>query len=459
MLTFAQKAFRRTVWNQCGYNPSVEQQLFHACEARLKQVAGGVGAGKSVSAAREVDPYSSIPNGLGWIVGPDYDQAKPIFDYLLNPYLELGIVRIDTVSAPNRGSRRFVTEWGFEWVTKSAGDPVSLASRRPDVIVSDETAQSPNEIFYKLLERATEKRAPVIMTGTFESSLGWYADTWERWQGSNPERGVSFSLPTWSNRRMYPGGRSDPALLEVEGSMPADLFQERYGGIPCKPVGLVFKEFDRKKHLKPLAELFNPALPVEIWCDPATHCYPILFVQIQADGKTVHILDEIYAKDRIAQQIIPEVIETPWWKHSCKEGVMDIAGTFRAGANTSQLEVWATELERLKQHAINWKSTKIFDALDWYDAIHLRLNGDDPLLLIADHLNDRIDGNGNANGIVGELKTHRWPDRAETASLPRRPVKRNEDALSALGYGFLVHFGPVVERAKHNRRVKRAYFW
>lgn len=461
-LTERQLNFQRIIWAYTGFEPNPEQWEIISHPARYKQIAGGVGAGKSLLLARMADAYTvTADNGLGWIVAPDYDQATICFDYLFLAYNELGLV--EESSTPSRGPRSMrVNVLGniFTWVTKSAMDEVALASRRPHVILSDETAQMPGTILNKFRERAAENRAPVIMAGTFETSLGWYADNFERWQSSNPEGGKSFSLPTWSNVKKYPGGRNDPEILANEKSMPPELFLERFGGVPCKPAGLVFKEFDRKTHVKPLVDLYNPDLPVELWCDPATHTYPVLFVQLHEGGR-VHVLDEIYAKDRIGQQVIPEVVKNRFWKQ-VQKGVMDISGSYRQGANKSQVEVWADELKKRNEHGIEWQYTKIHRASDWYDAIHLRLWSEadgKPLLLFADHLRDDVSADGNANGVIGELKTHRWPDRNERASLPGRPVKRNEDALSAIGCGLLVHFGPVIERAKRRQAIRRAYFW
>lgn len=460
-LTERQRNFQQLVWRSANFEPNPEQREIINYPARFKQIAGGVGAGKSLLLARMADAYTCTENALGWIVAPDYDQATITFDYLFNTYQDLGLV--EEFSRPTRGPRSMwvnILGWVFNWVTKSANDEVALASRRPHIIIADETAQMPGSIRAKFQERAAENRAPVFMGGTFESSLDWYADNWERWQGPNPENGRSFSLPTWSNTTKYPGGRQDPEILMLEKSMPPELFMERFGGIPCKPSGLVFKEFDRRIHLKPVAELYDPGLPVELWIDPATHTYPVLFVQVHPSG-LVCVLDEIYSKNKIAQQIIPDVVQSPYWKTGCQYGVMDISGSYRQGANKSQVEVWSDELNKLKTHQIRWEYRKIIRAMDWYDAIHLRLwseNDGKPLLLFADHLRDDISADGNANGVIGELKTHRWANRGERSSNPGRPVKRNEDALSAIGMGLLCHFGPVIERAKMTKALRRVYW-
>jgi hypothetical protein len=446
-----------------GYEPSAEQLEIHNCSCRFKLIAGGVGAGKSLLLAREGEAYTAIKNGLGWIIGPIYELALPEFDYILAVARLLEIVDESTVSRPVRGSARFKTLWGFEWVTKSSEKLEELAGRRPNVILVTEAAQHPPGILSKVYERSAENRAPIIFGGTFEKGYGWYGEQWDRWQGDNPEGGRSFSLPTWTNLAIYPGGRSDPEILKQEALMPPDLFMERYGGVPCKPSGLVFKEFDRSIHTDAVDKLYDPLLPVELAIDPGVHCYSVLFVQRQRDGKTVHILDEVYAKDVIGQQVIPLVVANKFWEHSCKFGVMDIYGQRRQGANVSQVEVWQQELAKMNQHPVNLSSVPILDVSIWYQQIHLRLwndteNSRPPLLKFASHLNDTIGEDGVANGIVGELKTHRWPSRSELQASAHRPLKKNDDALSALGYYLVYYFGPVEERKQPTIQTIRRYF-
>jgi hypothetical protein len=210
-------------------------------------------------------------------------------------------------------------------------------------------------------------------------------------------------------------------------------------------------------------KLYDPLLPVELAIDPGVHCYSILFVQRQRDGKTVHILDEVYAKDMIGQQVIPLVVANKYWAHSCHTGIMDIFGTRRQGANVSQVEVWNDELAKLKAHPIQLRSVQVLDVDIWYKQWHLRLwhdkeNGREPLVKIANHLSDTIGEDGIANGILGELKTHRWPTRTELQASAHRPLKKNEDALSGAGYYFVYYFGPVEERKQPIIQTIRRYF-
>jgi hypothetical protein len=240
--------------------------------------------------------------------------------------------------------------------------------------------------------------------------------------------------------------------------MPRELFYERYGGIPSKPSGLVFTSFERSTHCKPFAELFIPELPVELWIDPATRVYAILFVQKTMAGN-FHIIDELYSKDMIAQGVIPEVVKKPWWD-KCKNGVMDIAGSYRAGANKSQLEIWAEETKRLKTHSVQFAFHYVYEN-EWRNVIQLHLRNPatgEPMVYFSDHLDASLGGDGQPKGILGEMISYRWRETKWGKAESRRPIKASEDALSALGYGIYHHKGPVLERVKTSSVRVRDYF-
>lgn len=452
------KFWRNLVWEKLQYVPSEEQRMFHESDARFRCVAGGIQSGKSFSVGKELHRYHTIRGGLGWLIGPDYEQVRAEFGYLFQDCRELSLLDEGKLSFPSRGPSHFslIPEMGgFTWQTKSSADPKSLASYAPDVVVMCEAAQQPHDAFMKALERVARKGAPLILSGTFESSLGWYAEVFEEWKNHADSTYQSFSLPTWSNLVSYPGGRTDPKILQIEATMPPDLFAERFGAVPTRPSGLVFPQFERKTHLKPAVDLYDPELPVEIWVDPATHTYAVLFVQVQ--GQKVVVLDEIYEHNAIGQEMIPKVIAHKYWPQVV-DGVIDIAAKQRQG-NKSQIQVWADELKARGQHGVRWRMRYVHEE-QWRNAIALRLAppGQEPLLYFADHLNARMDSTGRANGILGEFLTYRWPQFVEGKSQVSRPIKQNEDALSALGYGLFVHFGPVLEKKKSFKAKVRGQF-
>jgi hypothetical protein len=441
----ARRRLRLAAWRVSNYTPSAAQKAFHDGETRLKLVAGGIRGGKSYSTAMDVLPDLLIQDGLVWIVGPDYEQCKPEWEYMHNALEKLGM--ISNASSPERGARSFTTTWGARVQTKSSDDTRSLASFAPHVILMVEAGQQTYDTMQKVLERGLEHNAKIIMSGTFEGALSWYADMFERWQGENPEGGKSYSIPSWSNLAIFPGGREDEKIRALESAMPHELFMERCGAVPYKPSALVFKEFDREKHVTRID--FNPALPVELAIDPATHTYAALAIQWRTVGDTTHvyIVDEIYEHDIIAQSIIPLVKERPWFKH-VKGGVIDIAGTQRA-ANKSQVQIWYEETGvALRSHYVYIEES--------IATVKLRLQNE--TLHFDYRLRSDKGYDGKANGILAEFGLYKWRDWSEGQSSKLRPVDANNDAVKALGYWLYDKFGPVVERKKQPKPQIRAYY-
>ena len=117
-------------------------------------------------------------------------------------------------------------------MTKSARDPARLAGEAPDGILGCEAAQLPYDVFLRLRGRVAERRGWLWLSGTFEGSRGWYADHFSAWQAVNADGAASFSIPTWSNRALFPGGRADAEIEALEATYPAAVFRERFGGVP-----------------------------------------------------------------------------------------------------------------------------------------------------------------------------------------------------------------------------------
>jgi hypothetical protein len=448
--------FREMVWAIDGYLPTPGQSEHLADKSRLKLIAGGIRAGKSKSTARDFDEDEATENGLIWIVGPDYEQCKPEFKYLSEPLKRLNW--IEQISEPERGGRTMTLNNGCKVQTKSSDDTASLASFAPNAILMVEAGQQSYETYTKCLERALEHNAKVVLSGTFEGALSWYADLFSQWQGPNPEGGRSFSLPSWTNNKIFPGGRTDPKILALEAAMPEDLFMERVGAQPFRPQGLVFKSFTPGKaaadgtmqpwHVKKLD--YNPDWPVEIAVDPASHTYAV--EAIQWNGPKVHVIDEIYMHDTIAQDVIPIVMEKPWWSAvKTNAGVIDVAGKQHQG-NKSQVEIW----REMTGKSLRSKYVFIDEGIA---ALKLRLQQLDdegePLLQFDYRLNGRKGFDGRAKGIVAEMGLFKWREWSEGQNQTNKPLDANNDGCKALWYWLYDQYGPVVQRRLGHRTVKR----
>ncbi len=487
----------RLAWAKMGYRPAVGtwpiynpedpttpvivsrgQGEIHECVNDLVMVTGGVRAGKSFWLAMDTVPDLFRDDGLIWFVGPDYEQARAEFDYLLSAASALGIVADSSI--PKRGSVSFVTPWGCQVVTKSSKDATTLASKAPHRVNGCEMGQQDYVVYEKLAERALQHNAKIVMVGTLEQSQEWYPVLWNKWQGANPEGGVSFCLPTWCNSAEFPGGREDPKIKRLEAILPGEVFLERCAAVPYKRSGLVHKRYSDSTHVWPLA--FDEKLPIELAIDPAQHTYAIEAVQWQRAtvkkhldlagerGETlpdlakitkatlakeltrVYVVDEVYVHDMIAHDIIPIVQEKPWYPY-VKQGVIDIAGTHH-DANKSQVEIWR-DLTGI------YLRSKLVSIEDQITAMNLRLRNDPdlllPLILFDWRLRQDRDFAKRPMGIRAELGLYSYPAAKATGQQAQKPVDWANDGIKAMCYWLVDQFGSVLENEFKRQTFYRKY--
>jgi len=302
---------------------------------RLKLLAGGERAGKSFISAL-FGATRTMFGSLFWIVGPDYELARPEFDYWCGFLMELGAFRSERdISRPKIGKASAKTKTGQLIETKTADEVMKLAAKAPDGIVMSEAAQQSLESYLKCVGRVAEKRGWLLMSGTFEGSEGWYAERFEEWEQDNIEGGRSYSMPTWSNTLIYPGGRNDPEIIRMEqiyGRVPG-FFEERLGATPIPPTNLIFREYRSSVHISDLAK-FDASKPVYLAVDPSDGSapYSVLAVQfIPHQRKEIHpdpidycnVIDEIYVMGKICEQVIEIAKSRLWWK-MVRGGAIDV---------------------------------------------------------------------------------------------------------------------------------------
>jgi len=187
------------------------------------------------------------------------------------------------------------------------------------------------------------------------NSLGWYPEYFTRWQSYNTEEARSFSLPTWSNLVSFPGGRQDPEILKLEEQTTSERFQERYGGVPCPPSGLVIKEFSNKIHVG--AYRFDKELPIRIAVDPG-YAGAHVVMAIQEWGEQIALVDEIYLQGYVTEEMISICKQRPWWSN-VTGGAIDFAGK-QHQAMPAPIEIW---LRKAGIHLQNMK-VNIEDGID-----------------------------------------------------------------------------------------------
>lgn len=340
-------AVKAAVWARLGYVPSPLAMPFHESMAHERYIFGGWRGGKSFTSSMEVVGYPVLwrntsrtdgLQGLLWIIGPEYRQARAEFRYLLWALRKLGLVEEASVSTPKDGSWSFRTTTNWLIETQSSRNLEGLGSVTVDVILVVEAGQHEPGIRIWALGRVSEVYGPVIYSGTLEESQEWYGLIYDEYSTKGVSENVMvFSLPTWCNPRFF--GEGDPKLQKIKAIIPYEEWLVRFCGKKSKPKGVVFREFcatpdalftpegtpvsaGKICHVSPHAD-YDPERPVYLAVDPG-EVYAVLALQPVTlaqkrltDGKVsllsgYFVFDELYLPHGHFDQVRAWVLAQPW---------------------------------------------------------------------------------------------------------------------------------------------------
>lgn len=349
------------IFRLVNYEPTLLQIPIHENNSRNKLIVGGERAGKSLCNSRELLSHWYIEiaaqkrkNALYWLLGNDYEACRGEWEHIVEQFTKLELLA--TPPTKNIDPGEILLQDGTKIVTKSAKYPEKIATVAPDGILICEAAQVDYEVFLRARSRLAEKRGWLCMAGTFEEEdyIGWYRELHQLGLSANQLDLKSFSLPTWSNLVIFPGGRNDPEILKQEAGMTKERFMERFGGEPCPKTGRVITEFANAIHVKDCE--FDKNLPVEIAVDPGyAGAYAVL--AIQDFGGQLALIDEIYVQGVVTQDVIlmckkhEDGSPRLWWD-AIVGGAIDIAGR-QHQAMVAPVEVWLEAGVSLRSKKIN----------------------------------------------------------------------------------------------------------
>ena len=426
--------FADVLYEKIGFSPTKLQKDILSSRKRFVLVAGGEQAGKSMVASKYLVArlFENDEPGLFWLVAADYERTRAEFEYLVEDFGSMGLLK---EASKRVDPGRIILADGTRIETKSAKDPRTLAMRAPNGIIGCEASQLDLETFHRLRGRCAPKRGWLFLSGTFEGSLGWYPQMFQSWQSSSSSDEVSFSLPSYSNEHLYPGGREDPEILALEKVSSDDFFLERIEGVPSPPQGMVFTEIRPDIHIQNVE--YEPDIPVHIWIDPGyAEAYACEIVQVVNDQ--IRVIDEIYERDLITDEIIEIAQSRPWWKDA-RFGVIDVAG-YQHQAMAAPAEVW------MEKTGIYFDSQKI-RINDGTERLKAFLKTDP-----VDQREPRIVFNPKCEGILsefgikpnpfdGQTRAYRWKMDRDGTIVGETPEDRYNHGVKAVIYGLINRYG------------------
>ena len=418
-----------------GLKLSPEQERVFYSDARLTVMTGGEGAGKSfLGALRAVARGWPTAFELGWIIGADFEDARKEIEYIYKWASELGIVDESKCSMPTTRDQRWVItlDTGLRIETISAYDYMKIAREQPDFIIGCEISRWEREAWDRAYGRLSRKEgAWGFFSGSFESSEDWMAEIYQTGQKDNPLEIESYSVPSWANLSVFPGGFDNPKITQLRLSMSESRFMERHAGRPAPPRDSVFQEFRHTLHVDAQA-VYEPGLPVYVFIDPGDLIYACEFVQIK--DEEVRVVDEVYVHHWTHEQVVQACTLRPCWK-DVKMGVCDIAGYQHHDGMPSVQEAW------LKSTGISLKAnfSKVDASIERVRSV-LSTNPNTGL--------PRLRINPKAKGLICEMGGGKSPvELPDGKGIGRWRIKggtpeaKNDHACKALAYGLIELFG------------------
>ncbi len=456
-----------TITEHIGVSPTAEQAEILASDKRFILVAGGEQAGKSVVASlfliRKYFELMAVRSGEGsagvtkpddkarpqrpplyWLVGATYGETQREFRYLEEWFGALDMV-VESTKGVDPG--RIVLSDGTRIETKSGVDHRTLSKESPDGIIGCEASQLDSTVFSRMRGRVTARNGWLFLAGTFESSVGWYPQLFKAWRQGGPDR-RSFSLPSWTNRTLYPGGRDDAQLAALQADSTDDFFMERIAGQPVPPQGLVVPEIRSDVHVRDIS--YVPGLPVRLAIDPGyAGAYAVEALQY-IDGREV-IVDEIYERGLVTEEIIAMAQSRRWWP-DVEGGVIDVAG-YQHHSMAAPAEAWLED----GKVSLSAGRVSINDGTQRLRSFLKAPAGDrGPKLLIAAHCKGILSELGvTPNPFDGQTRPYRWKTDREGNVVGRVPEDRYNHAVKAVIYHLVDKYGYASRPRADTFRVKR----
>lgn len=353
------------MWDILGFQPAgPEQAAPLQANDRFACIVGGERSGKSMCSEKILLPHvlalphvrrdeffdsrgrlrfdakTARPRNPHFVIfGPTYREPRIEFEYLEYDLRELGKLAEGHTSKPSDGSWRMVTTDGVVIQNMSLETPESVRSINLEMALIAEAGGCQYAGIERVRGRVAALHGPMILNGTIEASQGWWKDWLLEGQRPNNKGIVSYTIPSWTNRMVFPGGEDDPEIKSWRAFLGEDLFMERCAAVARPPRFRVLKEA-KPEHVKLVTPPEDARLEIAIDPGYAT-AYSILFCYIWKENGDwrFHFADELYEQNKNTHDMIELCKQKPRWP-SITEGAIDIASKGHRDATDSSLEIW-----------------------------------------------------------------------------------------------------------------------
>lgn len=431
-------------YHKLGYYPHPGQTKFHAARQRFKVMDCGRRWGKSTSGPHDMLPEMMLKKPvMGWIVAPTYDLGEKEFRVFWAELVDKMRVPLDkskTFNSIRTKDFRITTAWGSSIEVRSAEHPESLVGEGLDFVIMAEAAKLKLSHWEKYIRPTlSDKRGRAVFVSTPEG-FNWFYDLYQRGQADDPKYKDwwSYKSPTWENTIVFPGGRDDAEMVEVEATLAPEVFAQEYGAEFTSFAGRIYSEFDEGYHVLKNYK-FNPDWHNYLAFDFGFR-NPFVCLNIQVDAEeNVYVWDEYYERNLSTPEHARRLKSMIQWR--VDGGYYDPAGADQSQAiiqhfretkeyNNTKLNGftmdpapndWRAGVDRVKEW-LKLRPTTVGSTMK-------------PKLFISDECYQTI----------REFNTYRVREQTEkmteTKDPKEEPRKKDDHAMDALRYFIAGHFG------------------
>lgn len=275
------------------YEPTEVQMNLHNDPHRYKVVIFGRRSGKSTYSLNEAIKVCLQKNGAKvWIVAPTFMQAKDIYWRDTNMVNKFIVPEVVKKMNDSEMLVQFIN--GSILQFKGSENKDALVGSGLDLVILDECAKMREieDIWEnKLTPALSDKNGKAIFITT-PQGYDYIYHLYEEGQKKTGEW-KSWRIPTWESKVPWVLTKVGQAEIErLRNDMNEDAFMQEYGADFRTHTGLVFKEFDRKIHVKDFE--VSETMMLEAGIDFGfTNPTAVIFTYWDND-ENLYIIDEYY---------------------------------------------------------------------------------------------------------------------------------------------------------------------
>lgn len=448
------------------YHPHQRQRAVHTAKKkhRFRVASNGRRWGKSQVGGHELTHEAFAarfrqadlePKGRRaefWIVGPEYSDAEKEFRVLYNDLvgLEAPMDHPGTYYSATGDSMHLSMYGGrFQVHAKSAKYPDTLVGEALEGVILAEAAKLKPTVWTKYIRPTlADYQGWAFMSSTPEGK-NWFYDQWVRGQNAEDPNWWSIRSPSWDNDILFPLGRNDPEILDMEGDMSAEKFKQEIGAEFNEFVGRVFKDFDEELHVG--THRYNPRWPVYIATDYGfTNPNVALFIQVDV-WDNVTIVGEYYQRGRTAEEFAEDLLADDYLRVMCNDARL----LFPDPAGPSDSATLAQKLRVTPQADTGGQLNTRLDLIRrWLKPAPFELPDGHPEKL------PKLTIDRSCVHTIREMGAYRYPEsKDESLATPNeKPMKVDDHTPETMGRFFAGHFGKAIAGRSGNTRQRTARF-